>query len=324
MPGSQAALRVLVREVGGGQPIPGATITVSLASGGRALELFRGISDATGTADVIFAVPAGLASDQMLIVETDSAQGADRLEQAVTLDRDYKILLTTDKPIYQPGQVIHMRALALSAFDRVPASGSQLEFIIADGKGNKVFRQTVDTSAYGVAAEDFQLANEVNTGEYKITALMGDISSERTVTVEHYVLPKFDVSWQTERSFYLPGERVQGSITAAYFYGKLVQGGQVKITGFTFDFQRQDPFTLEGSTDADGVFQFEFFLPDYLVGSDLEGGAGRFYLEASVTDRPNTPRALASRCRCRKAASSSRLSRRAAKCGLALRTSCTS
>src|SRR3990172_6750471 len=203
---------------------------------------------------------------------------------ALSGDPEKKILLTTEKPIYQPGQVIHLRALALSSFDRAPASGSEIEFIIADGKGNKVFRRAVETSAYGVAAEDFQLANEVNTGNYKITAQMGNTSSERTVTVEHYVLPKFEVVWATERSFYLPGERVQGSINAEYFYGKTVEGGQVRITGFTFDFERQEVFTLEGTTDAGGVFEFDFTLPDYVAGSDLEGGAGRFYLEAAVTD----------------------------------------
>ena len=286
VPGSQAALRVLVRQVGGGKPIPGAAVTVSIApaGGGRPVPLFQGATDASGAADVTFAVPAGLDPAQILIVETSSAQGGDRLEQAVTLDRDFKILLTTDKPIYQPGQVIHLRALALSAFDRVPASGDAIEFIIADGKGNKVFRKTIESSAYGVAAEDFQLANEVNTGDYKITARMGNTSSEKTVRVEHYVLPKFEVSWQTDRSFYLPGERVQGSISAAYFYGKTIEGGAVKITGFTFDFDRQDIFSLEGTTDADGTFAFDFSLPDYIAGTDLEGGAGRFYLEAAVTD----------------------------------------
>jgi uncharacterized protein YfaS (alpha-2-macroglobulin family) len=287
VPGSQAALRVVVRQVRGGKPIPGAAVTVSMApaGGGRPVPLFQGTTDDSGAADVSFAVPAGLDPEQEIIVETSSAQGEDRLEQAVTLDRDFKILLTTDKPIYQPGQVIHLRALALSAFDRVPASGSEIEFIIADGKGNKVFRETVETSAFGVASDDFQLASEVNTGDYKITARMGNTNSEKTVRVEHYVLPKFEVSWQTDRSFYLPAERVQGSIHATYFYGKPVEGGEVKITGFTFDFQRQDVFTLEGTTDADGEYAFDFTLPDYIVGTDLEGGAGRFYLEAAVTDR---------------------------------------
>ena len=35
---------------------------------------------------------------------------------------------------------------------------------IADGKGNKVFRQLKTTSEFGIASADFQLASEVNLG----------------------------------------------------------------------------------------------------------------------------------------------------------------
>ena len=70
---------------------------------------------------------------------------------------------------------------------------------IADGKGNKVFRQTLTTSGYGVASTDFQLAGQVNTGPYKIEALLGNTASEKTVTVENYVLPKFAIKLTTER-----------------------------------------------------------------------------------------------------------------------------
>jgi hypothetical protein len=75
VPGSQAALRVLVREVGGGQAIPGAAVTVALqpADGGRPVELFQGTTDELGAADVVFAVPADL-DRQTLIVETTSAR----------------------------------------------------------------------------------------------------------------------------------------------------------------------------------------------------------------------------------------------------------
>jgi uncharacterized protein YfaS (alpha-2-macroglobulin family) len=286
VPGSEAALRVLVRDLANQAPIAGAAVLVSMQpqDGGPKVALFEGTTDELGTADVSFTVPQDLGPAQTLIVETSADLGEDQLEQPITLDRDYKVLLTTDKPIYQPGQIIHLRALALSSFDRIPAAEREIEFTIADGKGNKVFRKTVSTSAYGIAAEDFQLANEVNTGNYKITAQMGNTSSEKTVTVEHYVLPKFEVAWETDRTFYLPGEHVVGSISAEYFYGKKVQGGEVTITGFTFDFERQDIFTLEGVTDSDGIFDFDFNLPDFIVGTDLEGGAGRFYLEASVTD----------------------------------------
>jgi len=190
-PGSQAALRVAVRRFADGQPVPEAAIKVTLKprDGGKTVTLFEGTTDTLGTADVRFTVPAGVDAQQTLSVVTKSSLGRDRLERNVTVERSYKVLLTTDKPLYQPGQAIHVRTLALDAFTLHPAAEQPVEFIIADPKGNKVFRQTEIASANGVAAVDFQLADEVNTGPYKITATVGDTTSEKTVTVKHYVLP---------------------------------------------------------------------------------------------------------------------------------------
>jgi uncharacterized protein YfaS (alpha-2-macroglobulin family) len=286
VPGSQAALRVVVRDSKDASPLAHAQIEVLMqpASGGAARTLFTGGADSQGTADIAFTVPEGLDPDQTLIVKTRSSLGSDRVERAVTVARDYRVLLTTDKPLYQPGQVIHIRALALGTFDLKPAAGQELTITIADGKGNKVFRETVPTSDYGVAATDFQLATQVNTGPYKITAALGNTSSEKTVTVEHYVLPKFAVDLTTERPYYLPGEHVRGALRANYFFGKPVAGGEVLIEGYTFDVQQNVVVNLQGTTDPEGNFAFEFDLPAYIAGTDLEGGAGRFYLQAGVTD----------------------------------------
>jgi len=286
VPGAQSALRLVVRDSRDGSPLPAADLRIALrpAAGGDAVTLFTGKSGPDGTADVTFTVPEDVAGDATLVVETSSSLGADRLERPVTVARDYRILLTTDKPIYQPGQLIHMRALALAAFDQQPAAGQKLELIVADAKGNKVFRRQLTTSEYGVAAVDFQLASEVNTGAYKLTATLGNTSSEKTVTVEHYVLPKFRVTLTTERPYYLPGEHVRGTLRAEYFYGKTVAGGTVKLEGYTFDVQRNVAVALEGITAEDGSYAFEFDLPSYMAGTELEGGQARFYLEASVTD----------------------------------------
>jgi uncharacterized protein YfaS (alpha-2-macroglobulin family) len=288
-PGSQAALRVVVRDSKDGAPLRGAKIKVSLkpTEGGQALMVFSGITNELGTAQISFNVPKDTAPDQKLIVETTSNLGSDTVERPVTVKRDYRVLLSTDKPIYQPGQAIHLRLLALSAFDLIPAYGQEVELIIADGKGNKVFRKHLTTTQYGVAAADFQLASEVNTGAYKITATLNDVSSEKTVTVENYVLPKFKVEIKTEKPYYLPGEHVTGSLNAYYFFGKPVNQAQVIIEGYTFDVQRNTVLNLQGTTDDAGNYTFEFDLPGYIAGSDLEGGLGRFYLQASLIDQAN-------------------------------------
>ena len=287
VPGSQAALRVLVRDSKDGTPLEDAEIQVDLQpkEGGKAMPLFQGKTGVGGTAEVSFRVPADAGRDGTLVVKTRSSLGSDTVERDVTIEREYRVLLTTDKPIYQPGQLIHLRALALSTFDLLPAVSQPLEVTIADGKGNKVYRETLSTNEYGVAFTDFQLASEVNTGAYKITATLGNTTSEKTVTVEHYVLPKFEVDLSTDQTYYQPGQHVQGILQAKYFFGKPVSEGQVKIEGYTFDVQRSSVFILEGQTDSEGNYTFEFDLPAYLAGSEFEGGMARFYLEASVIDQ---------------------------------------
>jgi hypothetical protein len=288
VPGSQAALRVVVRDTQDAAPLPNTDVQISLSDpDGHPVVLFSGQTDASGSADISFTVPADASGQRTLTVETKSALGADKVEQAVTLTRDTSLLLTTDKPLYQPGQIIHLRALALSSFDLLPAADQPLEVTIADGKGNKVFRKTLTTSAFGVASADFQLASQVNTGAYQITAVMGNTSSEKTVTVEHYVLPKFKISLDSERPYYRPGEHVRASLNASYFFGKPVTEGQVSIEGSMFDVERTTIFTLQGVTDDAGNLAFEFDLPAYLAGSDLDGGLGRVYLQVLLSDQAN-------------------------------------
>ena len=185
-----------------------------------------------------------------------SSPGTDRIEREVTVQRDYRVLLTTDKPLYQPGQVIYIRALALSVFDLQTAAAQNLTLEVADGKGNKVFRKNLVTSEYGAAWADFQLAPEVNSGDYKISATLGNATSEKTVTVEYYVLPKFDLTLSTERSYYQPGQQVRGSLQADYFFGKPVSEGLVTLEVYTYDVQQNLYLTLQGQTNAEGYFEF--------------------------------------------------------------------
>jgi uncharacterized protein YfaS (alpha-2-macroglobulin family) len=289
VPGSSVAMRVVVRDSRDAAPLEDASVKVLMrpADGavGQTRTVFEGRTTELGTLDVAFDVPEDAAPDQVVIVETRSSLGTDRMEKPVTLTRDYRLLVTTDKPLYQPGQLIHIRVLALGSFDHQPAADQTVQVAVADGKGNTVFRRSITTSDFGVAAVDFQLASEVNTGPYKITAEMGNTVSEKTVTVEHYTLPKFDVELETERDFYRPGERVEGTVKARYFFGKDVTGAGVIIEGYTFDVAQNVVVSIDGETGEQGDFAFSFELPDYVAGTELDEGLGRFYLEARVTDQ---------------------------------------
>jgi hypothetical protein len=290
VPDSDASVRVVVQDLGRGEPIGGALVRVSLKpSGGRADLIFEGQTDETGSLPVLFHVPADAPAEAQLVVETESDVGQDRVEQAVIIQRDYRLLLSSDKPLYQPGQTIHMRALALSTLDLTPARGATIDFLVEDPKGNKVFRQSVTASEFGIAAADFGLADLVNQGNYKLSVSIGEgdsaTRSEKTVEVRPYVLPKFGLEISTDRSYYLPGQRVEGAVQADYFYGKPVAEGQVEIVGSVWDVERTVVVDLRGQTDEVGTYAFSFDLPDYFAGSGLESGQAQFALEVTVVDQ---------------------------------------
>src|SRR5439155_7717302 len=53
----------------------------------------------------------------------------------------YLTHLTTDKPMYRPGETVHFRSLTLERFSLKPADeDSHLIYTVADGKGAEVFR----------------------------------------------------------------------------------------------------------------------------------------------------------------------------------------
>lgn len=257
---SMGALRVFVLNGATEQPIRDALISLFLA--GTPLGQFR--SNAAGSIDGWFHVPDLADGSYPLKLEVSSPLGNDVLERKVTVRREYRFMLTTDKPLYQPGQVVHLRTLALNTFTLKPRSGdAQIE--VADSRGNVVYSKKARLSEFGIAAVDFTLADEVNLGTYQASVVASGLRQEKTFEVARYVLPKFKVDLEQTRQSYRPGDRVRATVRAKYFFGKPVQG-RVRAT-----LARE---VASGELRADGSWEFEVPAP----------GEGTYAAEVTVTD----------------------------------------
>jgi len=287
-PGSQAAIRLQVqgaKSLHETVPLGGAEFSVCLVENeGKKIRLQQGRTDAKGSAVVTVPVPNLPPGQYKVEIHTRSPLGEEKLEQTVQLKAEPKILLVSDKPLYQPGQIIHLRALALRPFDLTPVADSEILFEIQDPKGNKVFKRSVKTSQYGIASVDFQLADEVNMGDYQIRAAIGQHEAKKTVAVKKYVLPKFKAELITDKKFYLPKETAKAELQCDYFFGKPVANATVKVSASTFDVQFKEFARWEGKTDANGHAKFEIQLPDYFVGQPLQKGDALVKFEVTVTD----------------------------------------
>jgi hypothetical protein len=288
-PGTQAAARISVFASTGlfdFKPASGSPVRLVLIDGkGLAKELFADRTDARGTVAASFAVPDLPEGEYALEITTESAAGKDVRTQKVRLARGYRILLTSDKPLYQPGQTIHLRALSLEALTLRPVAGQEILFEIEDAKSNKLFKRRGPTSEFGVAALDFQLADELNMGAWKVVASIGESRVEKSIEVKKYVLPKFKVSVSADKKFYRPLETVKGTIEARYFFGKAVEGGDVRVTASTFDAQLREFAKLDLKTNESGQAEFELKLPDYFVGQPLDSGNAFVSLDVQVLDK---------------------------------------
>ena len=294
--GGVAAVRLIATEAGNENPLTSGSVQIELfAAEQKPQLLYTGRLNERGTTQAHFRFPAGLVGSYSLRYAVDTALGLADYTENIRLDDKTTILLTTEKPIYQPGQTIHARALALDRSNHQATDGRKLTFELEDSRGNKVFRKITQTDAYGIASAEFGLADEVNLGTYHMRALMGESADaprnkgEIALQVERYVLPKFKVSVDLAgkdangRRGYRPGDHVTGSVRANYFFGKPVVG-KVEVRASAMDVALFEAGNSRGKTDSDGTFRFDIRLPDFFAGRPLSQGAVRVLIEATVKD----------------------------------------
>jgi alpha-2-macroglobulin-like protein len=282
--GSQTFLRLIVTDPKTRKPVAGAAVKAELVRGDKVTTLWTGQTDATGFATPSLSFPIDATGQATLRLTMTREGSTDVVEQPVTVVRDSRILITTDKPLYQPGQTMHLRALALAKPSLKPAAGEKLTLEVLDGKANKVFRKEVTLNDFGAAGADFKLATLVNTGTYTIRATLADTKTEKTVTVDRYVLPKFKVSASYDRAYYKPGDTVTGTISAQYFFGKPVAGGSIDIKASRYDIGLTEFASLTGKTNSEGLFDFSTKLPGFFAGQPLEQGSASAFFDITVTD----------------------------------------
>jgi hypothetical protein len=288
--GGQAAVRVIATD-SRNEAIAGPSyVRIELGSSGV---LYNGRLNRRGTTEAQFRFPAGAVGACTLRYIVDTPIGSTELAQLVRLQDKISILLTTEKPIYQPGQTIHVRALALDRANHAATAARKLTFELEDPRGNKVFKKATQTDKFGIASAEFGLAGEVNLGTYHLRALMEAAeggarnSAEIALGVERYVLPKFKVAVDlagNAKHGYRPGDHVTGTVRANYFFGKRVDGAEVTVKASGMDVALFEAASAQGKTDRDGAYRFDLALPKYFAGRPLDAGAARVLVSATVKD----------------------------------------
>lgn len=268
--GGVASIAVGVSFLDGG-PSPGERVVVAV-DGERA---WSGETGLDGFARPEFRFPSE-PGPHHIVVEA----GGERLEREVVLRDSRLLLLSTDKPLYQPGQALEMRAVLFEGSPLRAASGP-VEFSVRDPDGNRLLNETAVADEHGVAVASYPLSDQLPLGTYRVSARAGSRVSEQVVRVDEYVLPLFDLAVEGLRSFYLLGERVEGNVTARYAFGEPVQG-TARITYRVWEGVWRE--TTETRALDGGRAAFSFVAPDAAVGVPGAGGKALIEVRYEVED----------------------------------------
>ena len=165
----------------------------------------------------------------------------------------------TDKPIYKPGQDMHIRVLLLDVELKPVSGGITVE--VQDAKGNKVFREVVESDEFGMASLTMPLSTEPNFGKWSIAASFGDQEAQTDVRVERYVLPKYEIDVDFPQEWTAFGEPITGTVSAEYSFGKPVRG-ELKIVASKYNYEWVE--FAEFTAEIDGTASFELPATEYI------------------------------------------------------------
>jgi len=270
--GRTYAARVWATRPDSDRPVPGVSLIGSLGDEGDTKKgmTAQGRTDSRGEALLTFRLPEMPgAPDEEVEMEIRGARGNFRNSLTASLHywRRAAVLLSTDKPLYQPDLVLHMRALVLDD-QRHAWAKRPVRFVVYDSDDIVTFSTDSETSRFGIASADWTIPSSQKLGSYRVSAdISGDpdsreLQGNQLIRISRYELPTFTVNIAANQSFYLAGQNADLTVSGSYMFGKPVLRGHVRIVRETSrqwnyrdqKWEREEGGSQEGELDAKNEF----------------------------------------------------------------------
>lgn len=184
-----------------------------------------------------------------------------------------KAVVFTDKPIYKPGDTIHIR---VNAFKKdktkyVPYQ-TNLSVSLKDPFNNIIYKDTFKTDKFGGAIFDYKTTDEIITGNYTlIISENDDPISWYYILVQDYTKPTYTISLTSNATQLVVGNTLQVKLTATYLNGDPVKNAEVLF----YAFKNSDLINkVKAITNEDGEATYDI----------LPKEAGNYKVQALIVD----------------------------------------
>ncbi len=180
---------VVSRRTGGPEALIPIDVALVCEAGKRRFELGRLQSDATGVGRPVTA-PLMVPANATGRCEIEARAAGAKLTSAVSLVRGVRVAVSTDRPLVQPGQRVHVRTLVLDLGTGKPVRGAKAVIELQSGQGTPLLRETVETTRFGLAETRFVVPASYTGDAVIAKATVEGTASERRLKAGRYVPPR--------------------------------------------------------------------------------------------------------------------------------------
>ena len=180
--------------------------------------------------NAILKIPDIEAGNYFLEAKVSSKKGKDTIKKDIYISNGNleNITINLDKGIYKPGDIVNFRALLTKKENDTPIA-EDINICIYDGNDNKVYNENVKSSDYGIVSGNFHIANEVNSGLYKLVVKTESTEVTKQFKVNPYITPKYEVNINLDKESYLVGDKANIIFNSKYFFGEPVKNANLTI-----------------------------------------------------------------------------------------------
>ena len=168
----------------------------------------------------------------------------------------------TDRAAFNPEETVYYKTIIRrGTLSYEVLAGRKLKATLVDPQGKSVDSQDLTTGEFGSASGSFFLKKGGRNGIYRIRISDSDKTvATASIRVDEFVLPTFNLTWDSDERFYLPGEKMSASGAIRSYSGHSLASAKVNYTVKDGDGNVLKDGTL--GLSSDGRFKIEFKATD--------------------------------------------------------------